>query len=530
MTKHRFFPLAGVLCLMAPLAIPSCFLSREREREPTDTPASAQTLASGKTLRGAIQAADDVDFYRVSWKKGKSDLVASISVRENGPFDLVINIRDGDRVIKTVNDTAGDGERIVNVLFGAEGLADGTAVFSVERFEEGDASNAGTPMQYDLILKTKDKEPNEEGEPNDKMVQASRLGPERTVRGFFNPARNPSSDTGIEEDWYGFGIDRPEGEIVHISHSAVPGVDSVLSVYDELGYVIREANSYGKGIPEKLTNVLLAEGDYYIRIASAEPDQQNGEIGYLLRIEKPEEGPRESEPNDKYPFANPLVFSRDMAGTFNPAGDEDWFRVDVYDPEPQIVTVRVSPTAELDPIIDFFDSSHELVLHVDSRGKDEGEIMRNMGVQQGVYYLRLSDRDPFTDNPNKEYTIVVEKKTRTDEEEFEPNNSPAQAEKFTPGMLRRGFVSPKGDRDFFSFTLEKHARVAIDVTPCTLLDLGVNIYNQGGQLVQSINDNPIEEGERGVVSLPAGTFFVELYSVNGSENSRDTYILRIDRG
>jgi hypothetical protein len=530
MGKYRFFPRAAALCLLMPLQLSSCLLSREREREPNDTPASAQAIGSGKTLRGALQTAGDVDFYRVSWKKGRSDVIASISVRENGPFDLVLEFREGDRVIKTINDTEGNGERVVNALFEAASLADGAAVFSVERFGEGDASNEATAMQYDLILKIKEREPNEEGEPNDKMVQATRVSSERTVRGFFNPAFNPLSDTGIEEDWYTFSVERPEGEIVHISHSAVPDVDSVLSVYDELGYVLREANSHGKGVPEKLTNILLAEGEYYIRIASTEPYQQNAEIGYLLRIEKPESGPRESEPNDKYPFANSLAFSLDTAGTFNPAGDEDWFRVDIFDPEPQVVTVRVSPTAELDPVIDFFDSSQELALHVDARGKDEGEIMRNMGVQQGVYYLRLSDRDPSTDNPNKEYTIIAEKKPRTEEEEFEPNNSPASAEKFTPGMLKRGFISPKGDRDFFSFYIERNARVALNVTPCALLDLGINLYNQSGQLVQTINDNPVEEGERAVVNLPAGTFFVELYSVNESENSRDTYILRIDKG
>jgi hypothetical protein len=530
MGKNRFFTLPAALCVFAPLALASCFLTREREREPNDTPLSSQPVGSGKTLRGALQTAGDVDYYRVSWKKGKSDLIAAISVRENGPFDLVLKIHEGGRVVKIINDTEGRGERIVNALFGAEGLTDGTAVFSVERFGAGDASKTGTPMQYDLFLKTKEREPNEEGEPDDKMVQASRVDPDKTVRGFFNPAYNPLSETGIEEDWYSFRIDRQEGEIVHISHSAVPDVDSVLSVYDELGYVLREANSHGKGIPEKLTNILLTGGDYYIRIAPAEPYQQNGEIGYLLRIERPEGGLRESEPNDNYPSANQLAFSRDVAGNFNPAGDEDWFRLAIYDPEPQVVTVRVSPTAELDPVIDFFDSSEELVLHVDSRGKDEGEIMRNMGVEQGVYYLRLSDGDRATDNPDREYTIVAEKKPRTEEEEFEPNDSPASAEKFTPGGLKRGFVSPKGDRDFFALQIEKPARFALEVTPCALLDLAINLYNQSGQLVHSINDNPVEEGERGSVSLPAGTAYIEVFSVNGSENSRDTYILKIGKG
>jgi hypothetical protein len=341
---------------------------------------------------------------------------------------------------------------------------------------------------------------------------------------------NPLNESGVEEDWFVFRIPPGNAQVVDVSHSAVPDVDSVLSVYDGLGYLVREANSHGSGVPEKLANILLAGGDYYVRLASAEPGGRNREVGYLLRIEGTGEGPRETEPNDTYPFANPLDVFRDIEGNFNPAGDEDWYRLDVYEPEPQVITARVSPTAELDPVIDFFDSSGNLLLRADSRGKDEGEIVRNMGVGQGVYYIRLSDRDETTDNPDKTYTIVAEKRTWTEEEEFEPNNAPASAERFTPGRLKRGFVSPTGDRDIYALQLDRTSRVTLEVAPCALLDLAINLYDQGGQLVDTVNDNPAEEGERGTLSLPAGNYTVEVLSVNQSENARDAYILKITRG
>jgi hypothetical protein len=530
MRNSKPYLLSAATCLLIPFALSSCFLVGEKEREPNDTALTAQSIGSGKTLKGAIQQTGDVDYYRIPWKKGNGDMIASIDLREDGPFDLLIKIHEGGKVVKVVNDTRGMGERIVNALFGSEGLADGTAVFSVEQVAAADVGGRGTPLQYELRVKAREREPNEEGEPNDKLVQASRVDPHRTVKGFFNPAYNPLNDTGQEEDWYAFRIDEQDNQIVNISHSAVPDVDSILSVYDGLGYLVREANSRGKGIPEKLTNILLNDGDYYIRIASAEPGQQNSEVGYLLRIEGAGSGPREAEPNDKYPFANPLSFSVEVEGNINPAGDEDWYRLDVYDPEPQVVTVRVSPTADLDPVIDFFDSSENLILHVDSRGRDEGEIMRNMGVKQGVYYVRVSDKDRTTDNPDNTYTIVAEKKTWTEEEEFEPNNSIASAQAFTLGKLKRGFMSPKGDLDFYTFQIDKSARITVEVSPCALIDFAVNVYDQNGQLVQSINDNPVEEGERKTVALPAGTYYVEVLSVNESENSRDPYILKITKG
>lgn len=531
MVKHNYSVVFIALALLLTLTLSSCIFTGEREREPNDTPFSAQPISGGKNVRGSLQTFSDIDYYRISGKRGiAKDLIVSISVQEKGPFDLQLKLYEAGRVVKIINDTKGRGERIVNALFRAESVADETALFSVESAST-DASVKPRPnLPYVLSVKVKDREQNEEGEPDDKMVQAMAVDPNQTVKGFFNPSFNSFNDSGIDEDWYSFRIDSSEKEIVHISHSAVPDVDSVLSLYDEFGYLLRESGSHGAGESEKLTNLGLTNGNYYIRIAPSEPYQQNPEVGYLLRIEKAAGGPRESELNDRYPLANPLSFFQDMIGNFNPAGDADWFKLNVYDPGKQVVSVRVSPTAELDPIIELYSASEEIILRVNSRGKDEGEIIKNIGVEQGVYYIKLFDSNFATDNPDKEYTLVAEKKPWEEDEEFEPNDTPANANKFPLGGLKRGYISPKGDRDFFFFEIEKPSRVTLEVTPCALIDPVLNIYNQQGQTVERVNNNPVEEGERGTLLLTAGTYFVELRSANENENTRDTYILKINKG
>jgi hypothetical protein len=66
-----------------------------------------------------------------------------------------------------------------------------------------------------------------------------------------------------------------------------------------------------------------------------------------------------------------------------------------------------------------------------------------------------------------------------------------------------------------------------EVTPCVLLDLAIQIYDEKGNLMHRIDNNPAEEGERGRMFLYPGLYYVEVLSNNIEENSRDTYILRI---
>ena len=528
----------------------SCFFRYEKEREPNDSQETAQILSGAKTLKGTIgtgqgfsasdRSLQDVDFYAIpTGKAGGKDLVAAITVIEKGPFDVVIKLYEGNRVIKVVDDTSGRGEKVVNVLAAAEGRGEdprhSRLLFSIEPAAEEQGKDSpslkeGSALSYELDVRTREREANEEGEPNDKMARANGVDPTRAVKGFFSPGFNPTSESGVEEDWFSFVLEGTDGAVFHLSHSAVPNVDSVLAIYDELGYLLRESNSRGIGEPEKLKNLALPGGRYYIRLASAVPYQQNPQVGYLLKIEKGDGKNRESEPNDRYPSANLLSFFQDTVGTFNPAGDADWFVLKLYEPGRQVLTIRVSPTAEIDPVLELYDNSERMLLRVDDRAKDEGEIIKNIGVEQGVYYLKLHERDVEADNPDRDYTLVAEKRPWQEEEEYEKNDSFESADTFTLGGLKKGYISPAGDRDIYSFHIDRASRIAVEVTPVALIDLSIAVYNQQGEPVAAVNNGPVEEGERASVSLPAGTYYLEVAGVNGKENSRDAYILRINKG
>ncbi len=330
-------------------------------------------------------------------------------------------------------------------------------------------------------------------------------------------------------DWYSFQVPR-EGEqrVFHLSVSAVPDVDAAISLYDELGYLIRRGDSNGPGEGEKLKSLGLGAGTYYLQV-SGDRGQENSRVGYVLKLEsEPVSG--EQEPNDRYTHANRLIFDRDMTGFINPAGDVDWYRLVLYETRRQVITAKVGPTANIDPVLELYRGHDEQLILVDDRGRDEGEIIKNLGVREGIYYLRVSSGHAGEQNPNDPYTLLVEKREWSEDEEFEINNTIEQADVLVLGGLKRGYITPRGDRDFYSFFVERPGKYTFEVSPVLLLDLALHVYDDQGQLLNRINQQPVEEGEQGTVHLEAGQYYISVVNMNAYENSRDAYVLRASYG
>jgi len=525
-----YIPLISVVFII----ITSCGIRYEKEQEENGSFFTAQPVYSRKPVRGSIAHDNDTDFYRISLKQDISkDILAHISVTENEDLDITIKIYRGKKVVKIINDsnsktnTADRGEQIINALFPFEDVMEGNALFSIEGTFTNPDSSREFKKNYNLHVEIREKEDNEEGEPNDKAVTATDFGNHSILRGFFNPSANLLQDELLEEDWYSFTVSGKESQIVHISHTGVPGVDSVLSLYDDLGYLIRASDSSGKGEPEKLRNLGLEKGSYFIKIQPSTAYQQNYKVNYLLKLEREPKKNSECETNDRYPYANLLQYSKDIRGCFNPKGDIDWYRFNVYSPGRQVITVRVGPTADIDPVIELYSYSLDKIISVNDRGYDEGEIIKNIGVEEGVYYVKLYNKDEWVDNPDDEYSIFIEKIPWEEDREFELNNSTQMADEFLTGSLKKGFISPRGDKDFYVLRVDEPSDYKLELTPCVLLDLVLKIYDSNGDLVAHFDENPIEEGEKGSMFFLPGLYYIEVFSNNLNENSRDTYFLRM---
>lgn len=513
-----------------------------RETESNDSPANANRIVPGRTFRGTLDNPEDADFYLIQSGNGKlegyeGDLIFDIRVACGQ--DTALKIFREDRLIKAIDDRHGDGdgqeERIVNVQFDSAEVARGAAFFCIA---PSDRSTHTEDARYTVHVEMEKREGNVEGEPNDKKVQAVDFGEESMLHGWFNPSANVlSEEGGRETDWYTFTVEDGGGpELVHISLSGVPGIDSNLAVFDEFGYTIRKTDPYRSGGPgrgEKLMSLGLQAGRYYIRVSNAEEGRQNPEVGYMLKIAREKTENAEMEPNDRYSQANACKIGSDMRGYFNPVGDSDWYRINEYSTDIQVLSIKMGPVEDLDPVIEFHFPSARESLIIDDRGVDEGEILKNIGISAGVWYFRLySNSDTGDTEP---YTLLVERKEWTEDWELELNNTIKNANTLEFGGLKRGYISPAGDEDCYGFyvktpagTHEDYVRIPVimEVSPCFLLDFSVELYNENGESLIRINENPQDEAERVTIDLEPGLYYARVKSENGRENSRDTYLFR----
>jgi len=533
--KHLIFYIINIIYLsFISIILISCSIKYEKEKEDNNNIYTANVINNNK-IKGKINEIEDIDFYRIVYnKETNKDIIADIICTENDSLDIRINLYRNGKIIKIIDDTdeekgnVGEGERIINAFFSRDELINNTAVFSIQgRFIKGFNENKSS---YELRVRIMEKQNDQEGEPNDKPVFASELINTGIMKGYFSPAVNftiPEQIMNNETDWYSFRVEGNEIKLFNISHSSVPNIDTKLSVFDELGYLIREANSHRKGESEKLTAIGLKQGKYFIKLESAESYKKNEKIGYTIKIKSMDFAGSEYEPNDNYPSANPVSFNKEIKGYFNPAGDIDWFRFSIYDPSPQVVSVKVSPAAGIDPVVQLCTVSGEPIITLDDRKVDEGEIIRNMGMRQGVYYIKMTNKDTLVDEPENNYLLLIEKKPWNEDEEFEKNDKQEFANNLIVGGLKNGFITPKEDRDFYSFILEEENNIVFELTPCILLDLAIRVYDSNGTLIKKIDNKGFEQGEKENVFLESGVYYAEIFSTNGQENSRDAYIFRI---
>jgi hypothetical protein len=538
------------MMLLAGLA--SCAIRYEKEKEDNGSPQTAMVIRSGRQVKANSNSESDIDMYRImpgqrpfrEWQEvvdQNGEVALSVTLLHDKDIDLMINIYRDNRVVKTIDDSPqfwsvpGE-EGVVNLYFPASDFQEGRILVSIERTLNEGVLPSTAQRQYTLDTVLSAAEADGEREPNDKMVQATPMSVDRLARGFFDPVANSliSPDVLYEVDWYSFDIPTGrERHIVHMSLTAVPNVDSTISLYDELGYLIRTANSSGIGEMERLMSIGLAPGRYYIRTDTNNMPQKNRKVGYLLRIELGEEQNSEYEPNDRYIFANDVEFSKDIYGYFNPLGDVDWFQMSVYEPKPQVLSIRISPTEYIDPVIELYSSSEELIRTANDRGIDEGEIIKNIGVEEGIYYIKVYNQNPERDNPERQYTLLVEKHQWQEDEEFEINDYLETANSIIFNGLKRGYITPLGDRDVYTFDVLQEGSsfesngVTLELSPCVLIDIAMRVYDGDGVFIEEINNNPAEEGEKETLYLDGGSYFVEVLSMNQRENARDAYILRI---
>lgn len=373
-----------------------------------------------------------------------------------------------------------------------------------------------------------------EREPNDRPDQALALSGSTQVTAALS-----ADPTQVDEDWYLLSADAPK--TVDLSVTGIPGGDVTLEVMDSDRNRLAAVNSGGEGKPERLPN-LAVQGKALVKVTTAKRGAGGSYTLTALFLE-PVAG-SELEPNDRAVDATGVVLGESISGYLGHTGDEDWFRFEVPQPDggtlpAQEESASAGATGEGDagqPAGDAGvapDLTPNAALKIELtgvegvrfdlsvlsaaeaplfqvKGKDgEGLSLRNVGVRSTDRVVYVVVKSAWTGtgkearrtfNPDAAYKLTVAEEEAGASAEYEPNDELRKATVLPASGYREGFISPKGDVDYFVLRTDQPMLAKVQLSGVERVDLVLSLVKpaeESGaeQVLMKVNDGEVKEPE-----------------------------------
>ncbi len=357
-----------------------------------------------------------------------------------------------------------------------------------------------------------------ESEPNDRMEQANEIRLDQTIEGFFQKQD--------DSDWYKLVVTKPGKSIIQIELSAVSGTDSFIEIYNEEKDSLVRADTGGEGEPEKLTDIGVIEGMYYVYVYGSEKNETDPYKLSTQYIRSWQEG-HEFEINNEIEYSNEMRSGEPIKGKFQAMNDQDWYKLVITESGKNILRIELSAVPEVDSSLGIYDADGDSLKISDINPEGQPECIVNMGVIEGTYYINASVSGG-TKNETDSYSLTALLIGPWKEgQEFEVNDDREQANQLKLGMEVTGYAHPWDDRDWFTFTVPEPG---IDLFVAELseipgADTSLQLYDENDNLLKETNIG--EEGKKETLvrmRMPAGRFFLSAYHLGGN-NAEIPYTL-----
>lgn len=491
------------------------------ETEPNDHFTQATALAGG-SAKGTIGKADDIDVYKLV--VGRDDASLSLHVGGIKDVDFVISVQDKERQeLKRFDETSLGGDEQALDL----GLSRGEYYLALSNKNP----KADNPSQaYELKVDLQAAE-GREREPNDRPLLANPVRPGGVTRGHYFPTQNLLSEAEdkAEEDWFRVKVEQAGHFILNLDLSEVPKVDAVLEIYDGNGYLLKEIDAGGPGEPERLEHFgVKGPSEFLLRLRTKPARAGSSEVGYGLLTELlPYDGKSEFEPNDQRLDATPLSGER-ITGQIGTTGDSDWYQLVVQEEGRKILRADLSALAAADLKLEVADELGNPIVAVDGMGKEQPEILTGLGVGQGTYYLVVSEKTGKFADARREYTLSRTLDGWQEGLEYEMSLSSRAPQALKLGESVDGYLSPKGDVDWYEFNVYQKGRVVVELTGVLNVRWGISLYDQDSRALHEASAKKPGESVSFDRELEPGTYWLRLRAEDpGQDNVRDKYTLRL---
>lgn len=492
----------------------------EQEVEPNDRPDQATAILPDRLVEGRIRnpaKGRDIDHFLINNAHARGLLRVEVSGVPG--LDLIVSVRrktDKKPLAVAQNGGAGAAEIVPNL-----GVAPGDYLIVVR---EGGKRSSNVDAPYTLRASLAAAQPGDEAEPNDTRADAQEIEAGTPVTGYFGRRK--------DVDWFRFKL--PENVPDSSLRVELTAIASVLgasfSVQDEIEVMLKKGfTRRGSGV--LFPNIGIKAGQRFLYLVAGGGKRYSVADKYTLttKLSPLKLGSEEREPNDRPPQASPLKSGSKQSGYIAPAGDEDWYALDV--PAQSMARIAVTGIEQVDLVLSVHDASGTQKVLVDEGGVRDGEVIPNAWLAAGKALLRVSAKRG-QENLFSTYELSAELRSINPADEREPNDTAAQANPLRLGETARGFIYPKRDVDVFRIEVPAigpaPTPIRLELRGIPKVPLALVVRSAQGVIQAKVGPKPSEETLTLERSFAAGTYLVEV-SGGGESNPRDMYELRATR-
>lgn len=191
----------------------------------------------------------------------------------------------------------------------------------------------------------------------------------------------------------------------------------------------------------------------------------------------------EAEPNDSREVAQLLQPGEWISATMA-KGESDWFKLSISQGA-QVARAQVRGITGLDLRLEAYEAAGKRLVKVDNSKEGGGEVLVNLSVEPGTYYLRVSEVKGIASG-TATYRVGYRLRAREEGEELEPNWKAALATPLAVDQEAVGYLGWATDTDWYRVDaagISASARIRVELDGVDGVRAHLAVRDDGGKLL-----------------------------------------------
>lgn len=343
---------------------------------------TTSSIAAGGSITSTLNPAGDTDWFSFSVTAGDEFVIDLVGTGTSTELrDPLVRVMTAAGSQLASDDDSGTG---LDSQLTYQATTSGTVYISAESY-----ANAGSGDYTLSVTQTRSGSSDVPGDASTTQTITLNV-----------PILNALEVTG-DEDWFGLSVSAGTTYTISLEGTGSNELsDPLVRVYNASGTQLASNDDGGTGLDSLLNYTPTTSGTVYVA-ADAFANAYSGDYRLLVTSSGSSTG---DFPGDTSTTAT-IVVGGSAFGSLNPAGDTDWYRLNLTSGQAVQIALNGTGSNELrDPYLRLFDSTGTQIAFNDDGGPGLDSLLSHTATYTGVHFVGV---DEFLSNDSGDYVLTV---------------------------------------------------------------------------------------------------------------------------